>query len=189
MTDSKDFQAKIQRIGSLVSELEKTKDEEAKASAKALMQLLMDMHAVGLEQIMETIAKDSEAGQRLIDNLGSDALVSSLLVLYGLHPLDFESRVIRAIDKVSPALRKAGGELELVAVDQTTVRLRLQVQSQGCGSTKNTLKSMVEDAIYEAAPDLSELLIEGLEEQAGSNGFVPLGKLGGAIAMASGIQQ
>ena len=44
---------------------------------------------------------------------------------------------------------------------------------------------MVEDALYEAAPDLNQLLIEGLEEQAGSSGFVPLGKLGGVIAAAS----
>ena len=35
--------------------------------------------------------------------------------------------------------------------------------------------------MYEAAPDLSQLLISGLEEPDGSSGFVPLGKLGGAM--------
>jgi hypothetical protein len=43
---------------------------------------------------------------------------------------------------------------------------------------------MVEDALFEAAPDMTGLLIEGLDE-AGSVGFVPLGKLGGAIAGAA----
>jgi len=43
---------------------------------------------------------------------------------------------------------------------------------------------MVEEALYEAAPDMNALSIEGLEEEAGSAGFVPLGKLGGAIANA-----
>jgi hypothetical protein len=43
---------------------------------------------------------------------------------------------------------------------------------------------MVEDALYEAAPDMGRLLIEGLEEQPGSSGFVPLGKLGGLIPAA-----
>jgi hypothetical protein len=32
---------------------------------------------------------------------------------------------------------------------------------------------------------MNGLVIEGLEEQAGSSGFVPLGKLGGVIAAAS----
>ena len=44
---------------------------------------------------------------------------------------------------------------------------------------------MVEDALYEAAPDMNSLLIEGLEEQAGSSGFVPLGKLGGVMRARS----
>jgi hypothetical protein len=48
---------------------------------------------------------------------------------------------------------------------------------------------MVEDALYEAAPDMNALVVEGLEERAGSNGFVPLGKLGGLIAVASGVNR
>jgi hypothetical protein len=44
---------------------------------------------------------------------------------------------------------------------------------------------MVEDALYEAAPDMNRLLIAGLDEPTGSSGFVPLGKLGSAIAAAS----
>jgi len=43
---------------------------------------------------------------------------------------------------------------------------------------------MVEDGLYEAAPDIGQLLILGLEEQAGSSGFVPLGKLGSRMAAA-----
>ena len=44
---------------------------------------------------------------------------------------------------------------------------------------------MVEDALFEAAPDMNALSIEGLDEEAGSAGFVPLGKLGGVVAAAS----
>jgi len=38
--------------------------------------------------------------------------------------------------------------------------------------------------LYEAAPDMVVLQLEGLEESAGSSGFVPLGKLGGMTAGA-----
>jgi Fe-S cluster biogenesis protein NfuA len=184
MADDRDFRAKIQRISELVAELDTITQPEIRASAKALVQLILDLNAAGLEQAMEILAKDGEIGQKMIDNLGQDALVSSLLVLYGLHPLDLESRVEQALDKVRASVQKGGGELELLSFTGGTVRLRLRVTGHSCGSTGNTLKRMVEDALFEAAPDMTGLLIEGLDE-AGSVGFVPLGKLGGAIAGAA----
>jgi Fe-S cluster biogenesis protein NfuA len=184
MADDKDFQVKVQRIGELVAELENISDAESRASAKALVQLLLDLHAVGLERTLEVIAKNDDSGQRIIDDLGRDPLVGSLLVLYGLHPLDLEDRVAQAVDKVQPRVRKGGGELEFLGIDGGTVRLQVQVTGHACGSTGKTLKAMVEDALYEAAPDMGGLVIEGLEEPAGSSGFVPLGKLGGVTTAA-----
>ena len=182
MPDDKDFQTKLQRIGELVGQLENITDAETRTSAKALLQLLLDLHATGLERVMEIVAQSGEPGLNTIDDLGRDPLVSSLLVLYGLHPLDFESRVAQAVEKVRPQVRKGGGELELLDTASGVVRLQLHVSGHGCASTGKTLKTMVEDALYEAAPDMGRLLIEGLEEQPGSSGFVPLGKLGGLIA-------
>ena len=185
MPDDKDFQVKVQRIGELVGELENITDPEARASAKAMVQLLLDLHGAGLERAMEIVAKNDEPGQRIIADLGGDPLVSSLLVLYGLHPLDLESRVVRALEKVQPQVRKGGGELALLGIDGGVVRLHLQLTGHGCASTGKTLKKLVEDALYEAAPDMNRLLIEGLEEPTGSSGFVPLVKLGGVTAAAS----
>jgi Fe-S cluster biogenesis protein NfuA len=178
MADDKDFQVKVQRIGELVAELENISDPESRAGAKALVQLLLDLHAVGLERTLEVIAKNDDSGRRIIDDLGRDPLVGSLLVLYGLHPLDLEGRVAEAVEKVRPRVRKGGGELELLGIEGDTVRLQIEITGHACGSTGKTLKAMVEDALYEAAPDLGRLVIEGLEEPAGSSGFVPLGKLG-----------
>jgi Fe-S cluster biogenesis protein NfuA len=180
MSNDKEFQTKVQRIGELVSGLEHIENPEARASAKALVQLLLDLHATGLERILEVVAKRGDTGQQAIDELGSDALVSSLLVLYGLHPLDLESRVFAAVEKVTPRVRKGGGELQLLGIENGNVRLHLDVSGHSCGSTGKTLKAMVEDAVYEAAPDVNGLLIEGLEDASGSSGFVPLGKVGAA---------
>jgi Fe-S cluster biogenesis protein NfuA len=182
MADDKDFQLKVQRIGELVGELENIADPEARASTKALVQLLLDLHGAGLERVMEIVAKNDESRQPTIDDLGRDPLVSSLLVLYGLHPLDVESRVAQAVERVRPQVRKGGGELDLLGIEAGVIRLQIQVTGHGCGSTGKTLKKLVEDVLYEAAPDMNRLIIEGLEEPAGSSGFVPLGKLGGVIA-------
>lgn len=182
MQDDKTFQAKVQRIGELVGALENIADPESRAGAKALVQFLLDLHSFGLERIMEIVAANGEAGHRIIDDMGRDPLVSSLLVLYGLHPLDVESRVVQAVEKIQPRVRKGGGELELLGCDGGVVRLRVQITGHACGSTAKTLKSMVEEALYEAAPDVNTFLIEGLDDQSGSGGFVPLGKLGGVMA-------
>jgi len=183
MPDDKDFQVKVQRIGELVAELESITEPEARAGAKALVQLIFDLHATGLERTLEIIAKNGDAGQRAIDDLGDDPLVSSLLVLYGLHPLDLESRIEQAVEKVKPRVRKGGGELELVSSENGVVRLHVQLAGHSCSSTGNTLKAMVEDALYAGAPDLAGLVIEGLEEKSAS-GFVPLSKVGGLMAAA-----
>lgn len=182
MPDDKDFQTKVQRIGELVAQLESIPDAEARTGAKALVQLLLDLHAVGFERVLEIIAKEGDSGRSTIDDLGRDPLISSLLVLYGLHPLDFDARVVQAIEKIQPRLRKGGGEVEILGIENNVVRLHLCVTGHSCGSTANTLKTMLEDALYEAAPDMGQLLIEGLDEQSGSAGFVPLGKLSGAAA-------
>ncbi len=42
-----------------------------------------------------------DAGMAIIDRLGRDSMVSSVLLLYGLHPEDFESRVVKAVDRRS----------------------------------------------------------------------------------------
>jgi Fe-S cluster biogenesis protein NfuA len=182
MPDDKDFRNKIQRIGELVGELENITDPELRVSTKSLVQLLLDLHSAGLERAMEIVARDGESGQRTIDELGRDPLVSSLLVLYGLHPLDLESRVAQAVERVQPRVRKGGGELELLSIDNGEVRLHLRTTGHTCGSTAKTLRSMVEDALYEAAPDVRNLLIEGLDEETASVGFVSLDKLGGIVA-------
>ncbi len=181
MADDKEFQTKVQRISELVNGLEGIENPESRASAKALVQLLLDLHATGLERILEIVAKRGDAGQRAIDELGDDALVSSLLVLYGLHPLDFESRVALAVEKVVLRVRKGGGEVALTGNENGHVRLHLTVTGHSCGSTGKTLKAMVEDAVYEAAPDVVSLVVEGLDDAPGSSGFVPLGKLGSAM--------
>jgi Fe-S cluster biogenesis protein NfuA len=179
MADDQDLQSRIQRISTLVGELENIAQPELRASAKALFQLILDLNAAGFERVLETVARNGESGQKQIDELGRDGLISSLLVLYGLHPLDMETRVERALEKIRPQVRKGGGELELVSQAAGMVQIRMEISGHACGSTGKTLKKLVEDAVYEAAPDVAGVSIEGLDEGA-ANGFVSLGKLGTA---------
>jgi Fe-S cluster biogenesis protein NfuA len=178
VAEDKDFQKRIQRISSLVGELDSVVDPAARAAAKQLLQLLMELHGTGLERILSIAFRAGEPGARIIDECGHDPLVSSLLVLYGLHPDDLETRVSRAVERIRPSMRKQGAELELLAIDSAVVRLRVDTNGHSCGSTTQVLKSMAEDAIYEAAPDVNSVVVDGLERAA--SGFVSVDSLVGA---------
>lgn len=184
MDEDKNFQKRVQKIGELVHELDHVADPAARAAAKGLVQSLMELHSAALERILEIIFASDAAGEPLIDRLGQDSLVSSLLVLYGLHPLDLETRVQQKLKEIRSKLFKMGAEASVVRIEGNDIRLRVRIEGHGCGSTHKTVQAAVEDAIYEAAPDLSSLAIEGLEQPAAS-GFVGINALVGSSVPAA----
>jgi hypothetical protein len=180
VSDAKQFQQKVQQIGQRVQELEAIGDPAVRAAAKDLVQLLMEMHGSGLERMLEIIFQSGDAGARTIDELGEDPMVSGLLVLYGLHPEDLQTRVERRLAQIRSRLFKMGAEAELMAVEGSDVRVRVKLEGHACGSTSQNVKVLVEAAVYEAAPDLTSLVMDGLEEPSAS-GFVAIGSLVGAV--------
>jgi len=172
----REFQQRMQDIERLVQRVQSFEDENARATALDLLRALMDVHGAVLSRVMEMAVNGGEAGRALLAELCSDPLVSPLLVLYGMHPLDMETRVAGAIDKIAEDLRSRGGSVELLAIADTTVRLRLQVNGGGCGSSAEVVKGMVEQAIYEAAPEVLSIQLEGVAA-ASAPGFAPLAAL------------
>jgi Fe-S cluster biogenesis protein NfuA len=185
VVNEKDFRERVQQMATLAADLENISDEKIRASAKELVHLLMELHGSGLERIMEMVFASGEPGAAMIDKLSSEPLVGSLLVLHGLHPDDFETRVKAAVEALRPRLRKQDVAVELIDVSEAVVRVRVTPSAHACGSTTSALRASVEEAIYEAAPEVSSLVIEGLEDKSAS-GFVSLETLvGGAIAIPS----
>jgi Fe-S cluster biogenesis protein NfuA len=187
VSDSKDFRGDIQRIGALVQEIELIADPAVRATAKDMVQSLMDLHGAALEKALDIVAEAGDPGMAIIDRLGKDSLVSSVLILYGLHPDDIATRVEKAIDRLRSQLRKQGCEIELLGVNDGAIRIHVEAGSHTCGSTAKTVQAAVEEAIYDTAPDLVSLVIEGLEEKPAS-GFVALGDLM-AMPAASAVQR
>jgi Fe-S cluster biogenesis protein NfuA len=181
VADGKNVREDMQRIGGLVQEIESIADPAVRAATKDLVQSLMDLHGAALEKALEIVAETGEPGVSIIDRLGRDSLVSRVLILYGLHPEDLETRVVKAVDKVRPQLRKQGCEVELLGVNDGAIRLRVETGLHTCGSTAKTVQATLEGAMYDAAPDLISLVIEGFEEKPAS-GFVALDKLLGGSA-------
>jgi Fe-S cluster biogenesis protein NfuA len=176
-----EFQQRIQSIERMLGEIEGSADPSLRTSVQQLVQLVMDLHGAGLERMLELIRGDAGVGESLINKLGQDDLVASLLVLYGLHPLPLDARITEGLDKARARLRSHQGEVELLSIQDGAVSLRLHVNGNGCGSTAQALKEMVEDAVYQSAPDITSLVIE---DAAAKPGFVSLEMLQGTAPAA-----
>ena len=57
MSNEKDFQQRVQRIGALVQEIESIADPAVRASTTQLVQLIMEFHGTGLDRALEILAK------------------------------------------------------------------------------------------------------------------------------------
>jgi len=159
---------RIRRIETLLHEVEKFKDPQARRQTQEIVQALMDLHGSALEKILDQVAAGGEDGLKLIQSLARDPIIESVLLLYGLHPLDLETRVGQALEKVRPYLHSHGGNVELLGIVDGVVRLRLQGSCHGCPSSAQTLKQSIEEAINERAPDATAIQVEGEVTQAPS---------------------
>jgi Fe-S cluster biogenesis protein NfuA len=161
MAQDTELQKKIQRIGTIVEQLETSADPNSRALARDLLESMMALHGAGLERILELAAEEGDGGVKLIEKCGRDELVSSLLLLYGLHPDDLATRVQRALEKTRPFLQSHAAQAELVSVrEDGAVTVRLKQSASGCGSTAATVRSTVEAAIQDAAPDAKSVVVE-----------------------------
>jgi len=168
--DNGEFQAQTQRIEQLVRRATAFQDAEARNTALELMQSLMDLHGSVMSRMIELLSESGDAGRNSLAKLGSDPLICGLLVLYGIHPVPLEDRVKRAIERVGPELRKQAASVKLLGVVDCAVRVKIEMQTHGVASSPEKLKLAVEHAILEAAPEVIEIVTEGMP----LSGFIPL---------------
>ena len=163
LLDDQGLQERVARMETLLEEIETLADPNARSKAAEVVGVLLELYGEGLARIMEVVAQGEE-GERTFEVLAGDELVSHLLLLHGLHPLDVESRVVRALEEVRPYLQSHGGNVELLGIEGGVARVRLQGSCDGCPSSTVTLKLAIEEAVLKAAPDLERIEAEGVAE-------------------------
>jgi Fe-S cluster biogenesis protein NfuA len=161
--DVQEFQARLQRLDALLHEVERRADPTAQAHTRELVQLVLELHAAGLEQLLDRVAASREA-ETVLDACARDDVIAGMLLLHGLHPLALDERVRLALDEVRPRLRGHGGDVELLDVKDGVVRLRLEGNCHGCPSSAVTMRQTVEEAIIAKAPDVLAVEVEGETE-------------------------
>jgi len=138
--------AQVQEIEQLVGEIEQTADPHTRDLVRRLVEATLGYHEEAVFRMVEL------AGDTAVRTFARDELVASLLLLYGLHPDDFETRVRRAVDCIPG--------VELAGIVDFAVRLK--------GSAP---RDTIEQMLFAAAPEISAIEIEGA---AAAGAFVPV---------------
>ncbi len=148
-----------------LEELQARVDPRVFDQAVELLQLVNELYGAGLARVMDLAAVHAPG---LVAEITADDLLASLLIANGLHPDDIHVRIARALEGVRPFLAGHGGDVELLDIDEHVgaVRLRLLGSCDGCPSSAVTLRTTVERAIFDAAPEVAIIDVEQPSDQA-----------------------
>jgi Fe-S cluster biogenesis protein NfuA len=157
----REFNRRSDRIEELVSRMETTGDPAMRAVAQELLQAVIELHGVALERLLDEVGALPE-GAEAIERIAADNLISNVLSLHGINPVPLEKRVTVALEKARPYLKSHGGNVELASIEDGTVHVKLEGACGSCGSSAETMKSTVEDAIYDMAPEVVTVISENV---------------------------
>ena len=157
--DGTDVAGRMARIDELVAGLQEV-DPAARSLAEELLGEVLALHSDALTATLRLLRAQPDGSEVALGALAADELVRSVLLIHDLHPEPLTARVEAALESVRPMLHGHKGDIELLGIDDTVVRLRLAGACDGCASSELTMKAAVETALYAAAPELTGVEVE-----------------------------
>jgi Fe-S cluster biogenesis protein NfuA len=142
--EARELAARVERLLERLDEL----PAQARDTALEAVAALLDLYGEGLGRIVSRVPPDALVG---------DEVIAHLLMVHDLHPEPIGARVEAALDEVRPYLRSHGGEVELLAVREGVVSLRLRGSCSGCPASRTTLELAVEDAVRRRVPEVEDI--------------------------------
>jgi Fe-S cluster biogenesis protein NfuA len=136
--------------------------ERAGRSGEELVRVLMQFYGAGLEQLVSVVRV--AGGDDLVHRLSGDPLVSALLALHDLHPVDLPTRVGHGLNTARRRLGSHGAGIALDHLELDTGTVYVSLGGGGCG-TGDTVRDVVRKALGELTPEI--VAIEFLTEPAG----------------------
>ncbi|MFD5337877.1 NifU family protein [Streptomyces hawaiiensis] len=161
-----DVEARLARLDQALESIEAVPGPTTRAATEAVA-LLTEVYGEALARVLD------HADGRLAERFAEDELLGHLMVLHDIHPEPADRRAARAVERLRPAVRERGGDVEWAGVEGQVARVRLTTGGgcgSGCGGGGSEVTDAVRAAVLAAAPELTA--VEPLTETAPA--FVPL---------------
>ena len=71
---------------------------------------------------------------------------------------EIQNNVEKALDEIRPFLISDGGNIKLLSIEDTIVKVQLEGACNGCSVNQMTLKNGVEATIKKYAPNIQEVI-------------------------------
>ncbi|MER5525310.1 NifU family protein [Streptomyces sp. NPDC002677] len=168
--DGPAVEARLARLDTLLEGLESAPGPTGGSAVEAV-RLLTEVYGEALARVLDL------AEAALAERLSEDELLDHLLVLHDIHPDPPERRAARAVERLRPALRERGGDVEWAGVEGQVGQVRLTTGGgcgSGCGGGTTEVADAVREAVLAAVPELVD--VQPLPE-APAPAFVPLDSL------------
>ncbi len=72
--------------------------------------------------------------------------------------IDIKNNIEKALDEIRPFLLNDGGDISLISINNTIVKVKLLGACTNCNINKMTLKNGVEATIKKYAPHITEVI-------------------------------
>jgi hypothetical protein len=163
MTEEDDrLRSESLEIEHLLDEIRELVTRPAWERVERVLGRIIGLYAAGLARALRH-ARDAGASPQFDRMLRDDDLLSSLLVLHGLHPLSIAERVEHALDVARRELGISKDDLALIAIEAGTVRLRATDRLGGGAMASRVAESAIRRAIETVAPEIAGVELAGVE--------------------------
>ncbi len=170
------FEGRARRIDAANQGIDRIGDADDRDAARELATAVEDLH----ESVLRTIVgrlRDDERGRELLYELVDDPEVYAALAKAGIVRPSLAMWAIQVLDGVRPYLTSHNGDVELVSIDDGVAFVRLLGACQGCGSSTETLRDSVAQALLDHLPELTEVR-EAPPEDAPAETIIPVSSIG-----------
>ncbi|GAC1656633.1 MAG: hypothetical protein NVS9B12_08390 [Vulcanimicrobiaceae bacterium] len=157
------------RVEAILESIKGANPTTARTKAEELVRTIVQFYGTGLARVLEIV--DESAGEQspaIFERLSADKFVSALLLLHDLHPYTLEERVHNALESVRPYLKSHEGGVSITRIQDGVVYLKMEGSCNGCTASAETVRTAIENAVKEAAPEITEVRAEGVRQSEGS---------------------
>jgi len=173
-TSATTFEARAKRIDDSQRAVAKL-EAPAREAAEELQAALEDHHGAVLRSLVLRLRAD-DRGRELLYEVVGDPEVYAAFVKAGLVRPTLAMRAVQVLDGLRPYITSHGGDVELLRIEDGVAFVRLLGACQSCGSSTETIRDTVAEALLEHLPEIESVQEEAAPPHAPPT-FIPVSAL------------